>query len=363
MATPWFIVLALVPIALVVRAAMRRTRAEAWEPGEFDVIASAPHTWRERLRLTPPLLRFASIAALAIAAAMPFVQATRGVRVAVPRTMVIVLDASGSMLAMDVAPDRFGAARRFASGLIAGRPADRVGLLAFAGRTAWLCPVTIDRHALTEALWSARAGVTELDEGTALGAALVSAVEQIEQSRPGGRSGKPGGAVGDRVGSAGVGGAGDAGGTGVAAGLGAADSAGGAIVVLTDGASNDPRLEPLDAADLAARRGIRVHAIGFGRDGPARYPTEVGVLDVALPVRDEVLRRVTAETGGRYWRVTDEGALDRVLAAIEASEPPASVRRDELVFVPLQAPLLALACVVLVVEILLTAGPLRVRRI
>jgi Ca-activated chloride channel family protein len=351
MGAPWFIVLALAPVVLAISVALRRTCAAAWEPGEFEAIASAPHTWRERLRLTPALLRFASLAGLAAAAAMPFVQSTRNVPLAVPRTMVIVLDASGSMLAMDVEPDRFGAARRFANGLIASRPADRIGLLAFGGRTAWLCPVTIDRHALAEALWGARAGTTELDEGTALGAAIVSAVEQIEKAGRVERTGWTGGVPGSGRGSAGLGG-GAGGGSG-----------GGAIVVLTDGASNDPRLEPIDAAGLAARRGIRVHAIGFGRDGPARYPTEVGVLDVTLPVRDEVLRRVTAETGGRYWRVTDEGVLERVLAAIEDSEPPASVRRDEIVFVALQAPLLAFAIVVLIVEIGLAAGPLRVRRI
>src|SRR5262245_35152445 len=106
MGAPWLIVLALVPLALVVGAMLRRKRTTAWEPGDFDAIAAAPHTWRERLRLTPALLRFASMAGLAAAAAMPFVQSTRGVPVVSPRTMVIVMDASGSMLAMDVEPDR-----------------------------------------------------------------------------------------------------------------------------------------------------------------------------------------------------------------------------------------------------------------
>jgi Ca-activated chloride channel family protein len=319
-----FALVALLPVVLALVAWLRRGRAVAWPVADWEAVGAAPHTWRERLRLTPSLLRIVSCSALAVAAAGPFSPVRQVERVPVPATMMLVLDASGSMLAMDLAPDRFGAARRFAAGIIARRPIDRIGLLAFGGRTVMLCPVTLDRTALATALRDARAGAAELDEGTALGAALVTAVEQI--ARAGGERG-------------------------------------GVIVILSDGATNDQRLDPMDGAALAERRGIHVHAIGFGRDGPARYPTELGILDVKLPVRDEILRRVTSRTGGRYWRVTDEAALDGVIAALDDVARQTPMRRERIVFASLQQPLVAVAVAVLIVEIGLSRGALRMRRL
>jgi Ca-activated chloride channel homolog len=337
-----FVLAALLPIAIASIAWRWRTNAVAWTFPDWDVVAAAPRTWRERLRLTPAFLRLASLTALAIAAAEPFSPARQVDLIAVPSTVVVVIDASGSMLAMDLLPDRFGAARKFAADVIARRPADRVGLLAFGGRTSMLCPITADRTALEIALRDARAGATELDEGTALGAALVAAIEQIEHAPAPAEAGRGPRQNPVRVEQA------------VARGV---------IVVLSDGATNDSRLDPIDAAALAARRNIPVYAIGFGRDGPARYPTEMGVLDVQLPVRDEILQRVASDTGGRYWRVTDDAAIDGVLAALDGAERPAPVRRERVVLVSRQRPIVLVAIVLLIVEIALAAGPLRVRNL
>lgn len=321
LAAPALVLLCGLPLVVAAAAWRGRARAAARPAADWERVANLPRTWRERLRLAPAILRIVLLAVVSVAAAEPYDERREPVLVAAPDDVMIVLDASGSMQAMDLAPDRFGAARRFASALIARRPRDRFGILAFGGRTALLCPLTFDRAALGAALRGATAGVDELEEGTALGAAIVRAVDRLAAAR--------------------------------------ARPSGGAIVVLTDGAANDEGMAPSDAARLAAGRAIRVHAIGFGGDRPAPYPTELGTIEVRLPVQDAALERLASQTGGRYWRAMDDAALDAIVDALDAAEPPLQLSDEQTLERRWQPVLLWLGLLLLAAEWFASAGPLR----
>ena len=104
-------------------------------------------------------------------------------------------------------------------------------MLLFAGDHAIACPLTIDHASVIDRLQAIT--VSESDEGTAIGVAITGALGRLQTAR----------------------------------------AARGAIVVVTDGASNTGNPLPEEAARLAARQGMTVMTIGVGRDGLVPFPT------------------------------------------------------------------------------------------
>ncbi|RMF87015.1 MAG: VWA domain-containing protein [Nitrospirae bacterium] len=134
------------------------------------------------------------------------------------------------------------------------------------------------------------------------------------------------------------------------------------LVLLTDGENNAGPIDPLTAARLAAERGVRVYTIGVGREGIARVPVQTPFgtryRRMESHIDEAVLKRIARETGGRYFRADAPDALAAVFATVdrlERSEVAAPVyhRYGELFPWPAAA---ALGLVLL--EILLRAGPL-----
>jgi Ca-activated chloride channel family protein len=314
--------LTLVPWALALVAWRRRHRAAAVTIADAVIWHDVPTSWRERWRRAPAVLRLLALTVLALAAAGPVGVTTRTALVGVPADLLLLIDASGSMQALDVAATRFEAAVALATDVASARAGDRVGVMAFGARTTALMPLTSDLDAVTAALRDARASVVDVEEGTALGAALTSGIALLTGSR---------GSTGKKT-----------------------------IVVLTDGATDDGVVALLDAARLAAARGVVVHAVGIGRDGRVPYPTEAGIVDVALPVRDELLGRIAADTGGRYWRVTDARALADVAGSLARVDSTPPVRETREVPVSRTRELLLGALLHIAMEAALSAGPLRV---
>jgi hypothetical protein len=210
--------------------------------------------------------------------------------------VVLVLDASNSMLAEDVGPSRVGRQRQIARRLVSEIDG-RFGIVYFAGGGYVLSPLTDDREA---ALMFAETVDPSLvgRGGTSLPAGLVQGLAVLE----GGEKGTPG-----------------------------------AIVVLSDGESTSDTRE-LDAVlATASAAGVAVHAVGFGTTEGARIPMpirsvgdplesaerlavrpDLGAdgrvwlrdaegLPVVSRLEEESLRRVATETGGLYVRADDAG--------------------------------------------------------
>jgi Ca-activated chloride channel family protein len=238
-------------------------------------------------------------------------------------TVILAIDISGSMRAHDIKPSRLEAARAAAHRFIENQPRQvRVGIVAFAGTAALVqAPTTVrdDLYAAIERLHPQRA--------TAVGSAIVVALEAIFEDAKKADADQPAG--GDPLAGppAGAQGSQDPQGTQgsqdqpLQAGAdpqppapvapGSYTSA--AIVLLTDGQTNTGP-DPLDAADQAANRGVRIFTVGVGTTQGDIVGAEGRSFRVALD--EDTLKKIAHNTMGSYYRASDEGELMRIYQAL-----------------------------------------------
>ena len=227
--TPWLLILAPVvalAAAVGVWIAWRRrvALAGAWSPALARVA-------RTRGRWGPVALGAVTLLAL-VALAGP-----RGGRTSVTTetralSMVLAIDISRSMLAEDVRPSRLQRAVREARRLVQDSPGDRVGLIAFAGRSYILAPLTVDGSAVQMYL-----DVMEPELASQGGTSLAAALTQGGQLLAGS------GEVGDRV-----------------------------LVLMTDGETHDSVPQAVAAARELGEKGIRLVVVAEGGTAPVRIP-------------------------------------------------------------------------------------------
>jgi Ca-activated chloride channel family protein len=196
--------------------------------------------------------------------------------------MLFVLDVSESMQAMDLKPNRLSSAKKVIEQFVSKRKGDRIGLVSYAGEAYSLCPRTIDHSLLLSQL--KRANGQDMLPGTAIGVGLGTAVAQLK---------------GDTTESK-------------------------AIILLTDGTNNRGTLNPEEAALLAKSESIRVYSIGVGTNGyapmPDPSPFGLGYFNAPVEIDEEVLKEISAVTGGKYFRATDSQSLKKILFEIDKIE-------------------------------------------
>src|SRR5258706_2051412 len=274
--------LALVPLMLVWYWRRQSRQLADLQVSTVRVFHAVPRTWRQRLRHALFALRLVALTFLIIALARP--QTTdRGENVTTEGIdIVLATDISGSMLAEDFKPNRIEAAKRVAADFIDGRQNDRIGLVIFAGESFTQCPLTLDHAVLISLLKEVKAGMVE--DGTAIGMGLATAVSRLKESKAKSR----------------------------------------VIILLTDGVNNRGFIDPLSAAGIAQSFGIRVYTIGVGTQGMAPYPvqTPFGVQYQSIPAEIDaaLLQKIADETGGKYFRATDNRTLKDIYAEIDRLE-------------------------------------------
>jgi len=196
--------------------------------------------------------------------------------------IVLANDLSGSMLAEDFKPNRLEAAKKVAGEFISNRPNDKIGLVIFAGEAFTQCPLTTDHAVLQELLGKLDEGA--LEDGTAIGDGLATAVNRIKESK----------AV-SRV-----------------------------IILLTDGVNNRGSIDPLSAAEIAKLYKIRVYTIGVGTRGMAPYPfkTPFGVQyqNIQVEIDEGLMQKISDMTGGKYFRATGNAKLMEIYKEIDKME-------------------------------------------
>ncbi|HWP64391.1 MAG TPA: VWA domain-containing protein, partial [Candidatus Limnocylindria bacterium] len=202
--------------------------------------------------------------------------------------IILALDISGSMLAEDFTLEgrrasRLAAVKAVVRDFIRARPDDRIGLVLFAGRPYTQSPLTLDHGWLDQNL--ARAEVGLIEDGTAVGSAIATAVNRLRASTAPSKF----------------------------------------VVLLTDGQNNAGRVSPQTAADAAAALGIKVYTIGAGTRGLAPYPaTDIFGNKVYRPmpvdIDEQTLRAIAETTKARYFRATDTDSLREIYAEIDRSE-------------------------------------------
>ena len=228
------------------------------------------------------VLRLLAVILLIIALARPQTSLSRQDVSVEGIDLILALDVSGSMLAMDFKPDRLEAAKDLAIEFIDGRPNDRIGLVIFSGETFTQCPLTTDHAVLKNLFRDIRSGM--IDDGTALGDGLATAVNRLRGSK----------AV-SKV-----------------------------IILLTDGVNNMGSLDPRSAAEIAKLYGIRIYTIGVGTMGQAPYPvqTPFGMQTQMMEVKidEALLMEVAKGTDGKYFRATNNEKLRSIYQEIDKME-------------------------------------------
>ena len=199
--------------------------------------------------------------------------------------IIISMDASGSMLAQDFSPNRFKASKELAIDFVKDRKTDRVGLVIFEGEAYTQCPLTSDRDIMAELIESAEQGVVE--QGTALGMGLATAINRLRES----------------------------------------DAPSKVVILLTDGVNTHGKIHPLNAAEMAKDFNIRVYTIGVGTNGKAKTPVAIDPFSgryiydyVDVEIDEQTLKTIAQETGGQYFRATDNQKLKEVYREINEME-------------------------------------------
>ncbi len=233
-------------------------------------------------------LRMVALAALIIALARP--QLGRGTTEveASGIDILLAIDVSGSMEALDFQlngerANRLEVVKEVVKEFVAERPNDRIGIVAFAGRPYLVSPLTLDHEWLVKRLESVRIG--QVEDGTAIGSAIVSASNHLKDQ----------------------------------------DSKSRIVVLLTDGMNNAGAANPLTAAEAAKALDIKIYTVGAGTRGQAPIPIEdtfgrKRLQMVEVDLDEETLQEVASETGGQYFRATDTASLERIYASINQLE-------------------------------------------
>ncbi len=319
---PWLLLLVLPALAAGAAALLLSAGAKLSLPSGERLRARAPSLRARAARSAPPVLLALALCLLAAALARPqkVIKFAGGAGEGID--IMLSIDSSLSMKAVDFKPTRVDAAKATARRFVLGRAQDRIGLTTFGGAPLLLCPLTLDYDALLGRLDELDAGMTRAD-GTALGDGLASAVARLKDSNAKSK----------------------------------------VIILLSDGRANTGVVDPLTAAKAAASYGIKVYAIGVASKGESSMTIDDPRYGrVTVPVTDDLDEELLAEiarlTDGKAYRAQDGGELKNIFAAIDRMEKSKVALPKIAAVGDLNQWPLAAALLLLLLESALSAGPL-----
>lgn len=201
--------------------------------------------------------------------------------------IILILDASDSMHAVDMELDgneaeRMDVVKAVVKDFVRQRPADRIGMVVFGEEAFTQCPLTMDHGILEEYLGLIEVGMA--GPSTAIGNGIATALKRLEQSTAKSKI----------------------------------------IILLSDGKSNSGEVTPMAAAEYARQKGIRIHtiAIGTGDEAPVYVNTLFGRRKVMqkLEMDEEALKMIAEKTGGEAFLARTTDTLKSVYEKIDQME-------------------------------------------
>lgn len=237
----------------------------------------------------PPLIRLLALMLLVVALARPqwgnvhTEIETDGVDI------VLALDTSGSMKALDLRSkegkeaNRLDVVKSVVKDFIKGRQYDRIGMVVFGTEAYTQCPLTLDYDILTGYLSMIQIGIT--GEETAIGNAIATSVKRLKKS----------------------------------------DAKSKIIILLTDGENTAGEVSPTMAAELAKKNDIKIYTIAIGAGGMVPVPVKglFGLtrnVPMQLNVDEDLLKEIAQISSGAFFRARDTEALQRIYKKIDELE-------------------------------------------
>lgn len=172
---------------------------------------------------------------------------------------------------------RIAATKAVASAFIEKRVGDRIGLILFGDQAYVQAPLTFDRDTVNILLQEAFTGLA--GQATAIGDAIGLTVKRLDKGRDKNQKTIQKNITDDRV-----------------------------LILLTDGVSNRGEITPIKAAQLAAKKGLKIHTIGIGSRG-------------SRELDERTLREIAKITGGQYFRAYTTADLQKIYALLDELEP------------------------------------------
>ncbi|TNF75730.1 MAG: VWA domain-containing protein [Acidobacteria bacterium] len=204
--------------------------------------------------------------------------------------IVLVLDTSGSMQALDLDADRpinqrrhrLDVAKEVVEEFVQKRQSDQIGLVVFGDEAFTQCPLTLDHGIVATFLEQVDIGMA--GDATAIGSALGTAVKRLRDSEAKSK----------------------------------------VIILLTDGRNNAGSLSPKKAAEIAETFDVKIYAVGAGTRGKAPFLVDSffgkQVVYQSVEIDEETLEEIAERTGGAYFRAEDKTALASIYAEIDEME-------------------------------------------
>ena len=191
--------------------------------------------------------------------------------------IMLALDISGSMQLNDFKPNRLEASKAVAKDFVQGRQQDRIGLVVFAGESFLQCPLTTDYDIVSELISDMEIVPQSLD-GTAIGLAISNCINRLRDTEAKSK----------------------------------------VVILLTDGENNAGDIDPMTAAKFASDFNIKIYTIGMAGSGGV---TQQGFFSQRIPpLNDRLLKAISEETGGRFYRADSEEKLKEIWAEISSLE-------------------------------------------
>jgi Ca-activated chloride channel family protein len=240
--------------------------------------------------------------------------------------IIMCLDTSGSMQALDFKlddkpVDRLTAVKKVVSEFIQKREADRIGLVVFGEQAFTQAPLTLDKGLLLGLVEKMTIGMA--GDRTAIGSALAIGGKRLKDLK----------------------------------------AASKILILLTDGRHNAGDLTPEQAAEAVRALGVKIYTIGVGGRGPAPFQVQslfgTRIVQRQVDLDEATLKKIAAIGGGKYFRATDTAALEEIYDIIDRAEKTEVKVKEFFHFRELYPYFLIPAFILLGLEILLKTTVLR----
>lgn len=294
-------------LALLYIWLLGRKKKIALRYASLSIVREAMGKGQSFRRHIPPVLFLLSLGLMLLASSRPFAVVTLPSQ---RETIMLAMDVSGSMRATDVQPNRLVAAQNAAKAFLKELPRNvRVGIVAFAGTASVVQPATLSREDLTAAI-----DKFQLQRGTAIGNGIVVSLAELFpdaginlESMQSGRDRQRGISL-DQAGK-------DTKQKPAFTPVAPGSYTSAAIILLTDG-QRTTGVDSLDAAKVAADRGVRIYTVGVGTVDGETIGFEGWSMRVKLD--EETLKGIARTTQAEYFYAGTAGDLKKVYETLSS---------------------------------------------